>query len=426
MEFYDIRQIMVDNFSITVENGKVELPKVEKFKMKGFRVLKNGFWGIFTGNVPDDEGLKIAERNAIGKGNSKILEYAEKGKFIFKQKKDPSDIPADEKISFLLEIDKILKDKFVTGTRIQYIENKRIFRYKDSFGTEVYYELPRIGIIMQVFGKDETMQYLSKRILKPGGFEVLDKAFEHAEEIKLKLKDLLKARSPPSGKMNVIMDSTLAGVFIHEAFGHAVEADHVLQGTSILANKIGEKVASDEVTIFDDPTIPEFGFYPFDDEGVRAKRKVIVKNGVLESFLHSRETAAKMGGYPGNARAEGVDVPLVRMSNTYLAEGDYSLDELLEIAKKGVFLVGSKGGETNPATGYFQFSAQYGYVVENSEIKFMIKDVSVSGHTLEILKNAKVGKGLEFDPGFCGKSGQSVPVADGAPPVLTVGFVGGK
>ena len=425
MQFYDIRTVEIRNFSIVIENGKVELPKTEILKSKGFRILKNGFWGIFIGNLKDEEGLKIAEKNAIGSGDEKVLEYAEKGKFILKPKKDTEEIPLDEKIGFLLEVEENLKDRFVTGTKIQYIESKKIFKYKDSFGTEVFYELPRTGIIMHVFGKNKKMQFLSKRILKPGGFEVLKNSFNYAEEIKSKLKKLLNAKTPPSGKMNVIMDSTLAGVFIHEAFGHATEADHVLQGTSILANKIGKKVASDEVTIYDDPTILEFGFYPFDDEGVKARPRVVVEKGVLRSFLHSRETAAKMSGVPGNARAEGVDIPLVRMSNTYIAEGDHSLEELLELAKNGVYLLGSKGGETNPATGYFQFSAQYGYIIEKSEIKEMIRDVSLSGHTLEILKMARLGKGLSFDPGFCGKSGQSVPVSDGAPPILTQALVGG-
>jgi len=169
----------------------------------------------------------------------------------------------------------------------------------------------------------------------------------------------------------------------------------------------------------------EFGFYPFDDEGVKAEKRVIVENGVLKDFLHSRETAVAFNAKPGNARADGLSFPLVRMSNTYLAEGDYSFEELLEIARNGVYLVGSRGGETNPATGYFQFNAQYGYIIRNGELCEMIRDVSLSGNTLEILKDIKIGKGLEFDPGFCGKEGQVVPVADGSPPALIKALVGG-
>ncbi|HID43187.1 MAG TPA: TldD/PmbA family protein, partial [Archaeoglobaceae archaeon] len=174
-----------------------------------------------------------------------------------------------------------------------------------------------------------------------------------------------------------------------------------------------------------DPSILEFGFCPFDDEGVKSRKKVIIKDGVLENFLHSRETAAKVGGTPGNARSQGVAEPLVRMSNTYLDEGDWSFEELLREAGNGVYLVGSRGGETNPATGYFHFSAQYGYLIENGEIAEMIRDVSLSGNTLEILNSIKLGKEIKFDPGFCGKEGQLVPVSDAAPFSLVKAVVGG-
>jgi TldD protein len=225
--------------------------------------------------------------------------------------------------------------------------------------------------------------------------------------------------------MNVLMDSKLAGVFIHEAFGHAAEADHVLQGSSILSGKIGETIAGKNVTIVDDPTIEEFGFFPFDDEGVKAERKILVENGILKSYLHSRETAKKLKGKPGNARSEGIDFPIVRMSNTFLMPGDYRFDELLELCRNGVYLIGSKGGETNPATGYFHFSAQYGYIIRNGEISEMIRDVGLMGY-LEILNNIKIGRNLNFDPGFCGKASQTVPVADGSPEILCRAKVGGE
>jgi len=112
------------------------------------------------------------------------------------------------------------------------------------------------------------------------------------------------------------------------------------------------------------------------------------------------------------------------MSNTYLDRGDYTMDELLESAE--VYLIGSRGGETDPATGYFQFNAQYGYFVKDGEICEMIRDVSLSGNTLEILKDVRIGKDLKFDPGFCGKNDQLVPVSDGSPSILIKALVGGN
>lgn len=425
MDFYDIRTIESEVFTLQLENGKIERPKYEVSKLKGFRVLKNGFWGLFEGYVVDEEGLKIAEKNAVFEGSSEIMEVATKGKYSMKIKKNAKDVPIEEKIQLLKDIESVLKD-IAINTKITYFENLKKFRYIDSCGCEVEYTVPRIGVSVFAVAKGKTLQFYSKKLFKAGGYERIEKAFNLAEEVKNVLSKLVNAEKPPSGEMNVIMDQTLAGVFIHEAFGHAVEGDHVLQGSTILANRIGEKVADESITICDNPLIEEFGFYPYDDEGVEAKKTVIVENGVLKSYLHNRESAKKLGGIPGNARADGVKMPIVRMSNTYIEPGDYSFEELLEECKNGVYLLGSRGGETNPATGYFHFSAQYGYLIKNSEISEMIRDVSLAGNTLEILRSAKLGKDLSFDAGFCGKASQFVPVSDGAPHVLCKAVVGGE
>ncbi|RLI77082.1 TldD/PmbA family protein [Archaeoglobales archaeon] len=424
VQFYDIREVSSESLSINLENDIVEKPKYDLSMSKGFRVLKNGFWGLFFGNADDKVGLKLAEKNVVSKGDAEVVNVKSEGKFLFKAKINPKDVDIEEKINLLKEIEGVLKSSKIVSTRIAYLENVRKFSYKDSNGSEVYYEVPRIGVIIHAFAKGETLQFYSKRLLKVGGFEVFNnKPFELAEEVKDVLNKLVNAKTPPSGEMNVIMDSSLAGVFIHEAFGHAVEADHVLQNSSVVADRLNTKVADESVNVYDDPSIQEFGFYSFDDEGVKAEKKAIIENGILKSFLHSKETASKLNGKAGNARAQGVDEPLVRMSNTYIDEGNYTFDELLENAE--IYLIGSRGGETNPATGYFHFNAQYGYIVKNGEIAEMIRDVSLSGNTLKILHSIKVGKGVKFDPGFCGKAGQLVPVADGAPPSLVKAFVGG-
>ncbi len=419
--FYDIREVESESLSINIDNGIVERPRAIHFHSKCFRVLKNGFWGSFEGLVSDQEGLRNAERNVIGEGSAEIFELKSSGRYEFRAKVDPRDVSIEEKLELLREISNRIQ---ANSKRIGYIESFKRFEYRDSIGNEVRYTVPRIGVSIVAIGKGERLQFLSKRLMKPGGWEKLDGIFELVEEVNETLPRLLKARSPPSGEMNVLMDQELAGVFIHEAFGHAVEADHVLQGASVLGEKLGKRIAGENVTIVDDPTIEEFGFFPFDDEGVMAKKKVLVENGVLKSYLHSKETAKKLGGYPGNARSDGVAFPVVRMSNTYLCRGDLKFEELLELCRNGVFLIGSRGGETNPATGYFQFSAQYGYIVKNGEISDMIRDVSLSGN-LDILKNLELGREIAFDPGFCGKAYQTVPVADGAPVTLCRAKVGG-
>ncbi|MEM2726771.1 MAG: TldD/PmbA family protein [Archaeoglobaceae archaeon] len=419
--FYDIREVEAESLTITMENGAIERPKITHFHSKSFRVLKNGFWGVFEGFVSDSEGLKNAERNVIAEGNAEIIEVNSSGKYELKAKIDPRDISIEEKLNLLKELNNSILTKI---KRIGYIESLKRFEYRDSCGSEVHYIVPRIGVSIIAIDKGEGLQFISKRLMKPGGWEKLENVYELVDEVNEILPRLLNAKAPPSGEMNVLMNPELAGVFIHEAFGHAVEADHVLEGASVLSGKIGERIAGENVTIMDDPTLEEFGFYPFDDEGVKAKKKVLVENGILKSYLHSKETAKKLGGEPGNARSDGVAFPIVRMSNTYLSEGELKFEELLELCKNGVFLVGSRGGETNPATGYFQFNAQYGYIIRNGEISEMIRDVSLSG-TLDILKDVNLGNEVEFDPGFCGKAFQTVPVADGAPAVLCRTKVGG-
>jgi TldD protein len=432
MEFYDIREIENVSLTLILEDGRVERPRIHIDRSKAFRVLKNGFWGYFSGNVDDSEGLKLAAENCVFESDSAVyVDDADKTSprdYFFKEKIKLEDIHFEEKVEILRDIEGEMNADFVVNTRVAYMEIIRRFHYRNSSGVEVYYEVPRSGVVAQAVGKGKTLQFYSKRYMRAGGFEVAKEAAEgkkigsHILEV---LKELINASPPPSGKMNVLMDSSLGGVFIHEAFGHAVEADHILQGASIVAGRIGQKVGAEGVNVYDDPSIEEFGFFPFDDEGIQANRKAIIENGVLKSYLHSRETAAKLNGQPGNARAQGVDVPIVRMSNTFINEGELSLEELLAEMKEGVYLIGSRGGETNPATGYFHFNAQYGFMVRKGEIQEMIRDVSISGNTLEILHSMKVGRGLEFNPGFCGKAGQLVPVSDGAPPTLVKALVGG-
>ncbi len=130
---------------------------------------------------------------------------------------------------------------------------------------------------------------------------------------------LLNAKSPPSGSFPVVLDPELTGVFIHEALGHASEADLILQNDSILKNKMGTQIGSNLVTIVDDASMDAFGYYPYDAEGVKTSENILVKNGVLSSLLSSRETASKLGiESSGNARSSIGEQPIVRMSNTYL------------------------------------------------------------------------------------------------------------
>ena len=255
-----------------------------------------------------------------------------------------------------------------------------------------------------------------------GGLEVIQSAdlVQLGEEAQRAALRLLTADRAPSGKLPLIADRDLTGVYIHEALGHPCEADLVAAGDSCLVGKLGEQIGNEIVTVVDDPTMMGgYGAYPVDDEGVNTREKVLIKNGILTEYLNHRETAHHFDVDPnGGARAQdGLHHPLVRMSNTMIQGGKHAdMDELMEDIQYGVYACGTRGGQVDTGRGSFQFAAQEAWLIENGELTRPLKDVSVSGLTLQILKDVD---GLTRDamlasPGFCGK-GQTVPVGDGGP-----------
>ena len=255
-----------------------------------------------------------------------------------------------------------------------------------------------------------------------GGLEVIQACdlVDLGHEAQIAAMRLLNAERAPSGKMPLIADRDLTGVYIHEALGHPCEADLVAAGDSCLDGKLGQQIGHEMVTVVDDPTLRGgYGAYPIDDEGVDTREKVLIKNGVLTEYLNHRETAHHFSLEPnGGARAQdGLHHPLVRMSNTMIQGGHHAnIEELMEDIDYGVYACGTRGGQVDTGRGSFQFAAQEAWLIENGELTRPLKDVSVSGLTLQILKNVD---GLTRDaglasPGFCGK-GQTVPVGDGGP-----------
>jgi TldD protein len=187
--------------------------------------------------------------------------------------------------------------------------------------------------------------------------------------------------------------------------GHCAEADLVFGG-SFLANKIGEKVASEKVTLIDDGKFPNgFGTMKYDDEGVPTQKTVIIEKGVCKSFLHSRETAQHFGVNPtGNARAWNFEFdPIIRMRNTYIETGDHTLEELAEDIKEGFFLKGGLAGQAD-FNGEFMFGTQEAIKIKNGEFAESLRGVTISGNAFEVLKNVDaVGKDFAMRTGLCGK-----------------------
>ncbi|TFG23126.1 MAG: TldD/PmbA family protein [Promethearchaeota archaeon] len=216
--------------------------------------------------------------------------------------------------------------------------------------------------------------------------------------------------------------------FIHEAFGHACEADIVLNKESILEGRLGEKVAIEDVNIIDNPTMGQgkkfsipyelFGSYFIDDEGIPSQKTVIIEKGILKSYLHSIETSSRMDFPPnGHGRAASISSkPQVRMGITILEPKDWSLEEMIENTQNGILCEDFQYGYCDPSTGNFQFKCKMSYKIENGEKKELMRDVSLSGMTLEVLNRiSAIGKNISYSDGMCGKGGQSVRVCDGGP-----------
>ncbi|MBP2029558.1 TldD protein [Methanohalophilus levihalophilus] len=430
-DFFDVRLIEGSSMAIVLDNGKVEEISSNHGNGCSVRALSNGCWGYtrMEGTCDTEKAIKTASelaKDISAESNNEPfslvpIEEPEKTN-LPAVKIDPRDIPVEEKVDFLKELDSRARCEGVNSTSAIYSESTVDVHYTSSEGLDCEYSMTKVGFaITAVASREGLFQAGRESKFGVGGFELFkgDMPLEMAEHAGKTAVELLDASPAKGGRFPVILDPELAGVFAHEAVGHASEADLVLEGSSILEGKIGEKIGSDKITIIDDPTLHEFGYYPFDAEGVQSHKTTIVEEGVLKSYLHSRETASKLGGNPGNCRAQGSSSPVVRMSNTYIDNGDSNLDEMLAEIGNGVYLAGSRGGQVNTGEGVFQFNAEKGYIVENGEIGELLRDVSLSGKTLEILNNVSmVARDLKMNSGRCGKSGQLIPVSDGSPHLL--------
>ncbi|MGB9718539.1 MAG: TldD/PmbA family protein [Thermoproteota archaeon] len=433
--FADFRITEVESTFISIRKGVVEEVSHSTSIGGSARVLFNGGWGFYYTTDLSVQGITAALEKAYRAAKAVSRNIAEKSRIRvektyeddvrLKVKIDPRDVSLEEKVRFALEFDEFIwkdNDGIVT-TSVGLSDSVKKEYVVNSYGTEVRYEVCSVRLSGSAVAKEgDLVQNVSTAVGGSNGWELVEEfdPVKEGSELGERGMELLKALPPPSGRMNILMDQSLVGVFIHEAFGHAAEADAVMANRSILSGLIGKKVGEENISVVDDPTILGMrGSYPYDSEGTKAERREIVRNGVLVGYLHSLETAAHLDAKPnGAARAMNFSSkPIVRMSNTFVENGEYSLEELAEMVKNGVYLAKSYGGYVDPARGQFYFTAQEGYIVENGKICEKVQNVSMSGLTMDVLNNViGVGKDLKLAfPGTCGKDGQMVPVSGGGP-----------
>ena len=436
-DFWDVRILKGSRARIVLDNGKLEEIAEAPFQGAAVRALAGGAWGFVTTDNVDGLKNEIALADRIARkidGHENLdLAVAPAGKSIeVPVKKDPKNLSLEEKVILLREIEDAAKMKGVSSTQAVYSEVEILTHYTSSEGLDLESKMVRTGfVISAVAHRNGLYQTDGEGRSGVGGLELFDREdpVALAKVVGETAVALLDAESPKGGTFPVVLDQELAGVFVHEAVGHATEGDIILEGDSCLEGKLGQQIGSELVTVKDDPSLMRNGYYPFDDEGSKAQETVLVEKGVLKSYLNSRETAGRLGGVPRNARAEGTDRPVVRMSNTFIDNGDWKLEEILEELGSGIYLAGSRGGQVSTGEGVFQFNAKRGFLVEKGVKTKLLRDVSLSGKILQTMLDVKaVGNDLKFNSGRCGKAGQLVPVSDGSPHLLiakaTVGGTG--
>lgn len=435
--FADARIFESNNTGIARQDGRADKLNQSSSIGIGIRVLKDSAWGFASVSSFDrdsafkalDDAIAMAEASSVRSEHATVANVQPvEDKIIAVVEIDPRSVSVERKMAALQSYEeaalKIVGDKLANSI-FSYLDRVQKEIICNTFGTCLENETIRTFLSSTIIAKDGgILQRGAARIGEPVGFELIEKT--SAEDFSVKAAklavSLLTAAPPPAGKMPVVFHPSVTGLLTHEAIGHNAEADHIVSGTSIIEGKLGEKIASELVTIVDDSTIPgKWGSYKYDSEGTPGTRRVLIEKGVLKEYMHSLETAAKLGLQPnGSARAQDYSSqPIVRMSNTFTQPGEITFDELIKDIDQGVYLKGGEYGYVFCERGQFTCHAGEAFMIRNGEVAEHLRDVSVAGLTMETLMNIDaISNDFEMKmPGMCGKNGQGMYVDNGGPHV---------
>lgn len=392
------------------------------------RVFSGNRWYYLGFNEINEEQILNETRRLVDKVGNKPSNLALQDSWEIDAKvgvkKNPDTIGLEEKVADARYIFNYLmrEKKIINATAlIAHSLNETIFM--NTEGSILRQILPFFRLAFSAVAKEgKRVEEDFFVVARLGGYEIfrdvnledkMNKVCDGARE-------LLRARIVRGGVHDIIVDPDITGVVAHESFGHGCEADQIMRGRSYLANLKGKKIVSELVSIHDNGTYEgERGFLFFDDDGIKTKDTVLVKNGVLVNFLHDRQSAALMGSEPtGNAKAQDFSRKVfVRMTNTYIEPGDWKLEELIEDTKSGYLLLKGLTGMEDPLGGNLQITAQKARKIKNGELGPVKKGVSISGAVLEFLNNIDaLTKDFVLRGSGCGKGHEDyVPVSSGGP-----------
>lgn len=447
--FVELRYHKKRSRALAVEKGRVETAQITEHTGVGVRVLEDGTWGFASTDRVELGAILAAIDQARAAARSSARARTERtgelpplalarGRFESPGVDELAGRPLEETLALVLRMEEKARAssssiQSAAATYTDVFEEKGIVT---SDGARAWTRLVRPEFrIAAVAQKDGEIQRGAESVGVTGGWECLFRAASAealADKAASRAVDLLRAGYPEGGRTRVLLSPSLVGLLTHEAVGHTVEADFVLAG-SVAAGKLGQRVASEHVTLCDSGTSEYHdgagGTILVDDEGVTARKTEIIKNGVLTSYLHDRESAARFGVAPtGSARAWEYDnEPLIRMRNTYIAPGDAGLDEMIAAIGDGYLLDGAANGQAD-ANGEFMFGTREAYKITNGKKGPLLRGVNISGQAFEVLKSVdRVGRDFKWDlgSGHCGK-GQPAKVDAGGPWLSCEVVLGGR
>lgn len=423
------------------DDGRLKSASYDSHEGFGLRIVAGEAIGYSHSNeISRDSFLRASDAASLAKrgysGSAAIAPQRTNQKLY--EDVNPLDTPSFEtKVKTLGDVDAYIraKDPRVVQVSVSFAAAKKdvVIIRGDGETFSDHRPLVRVNVAVtaEKDGKRETGACGGGGRTLYGHWLEMDKLQSLADEaLRIALVNL-DARPAPAGEMDVVLGSGWSGVLLHEAVGHGLEGDFNRKGTSAFSGRIGQQVAAKGVNVVDDGAIESRrGSLNFDDEGTPTERTVLIEDGILVGYMQDRQNARLMGTKStGNGRRESFNhAPQVRMTNTFMENGDTNPDEIIASMKRGVFCAQLGGGNVDITSGKFVFQTSEAYFVENGKIQYPIKGATLIGDGPSALtKVTMIGNDFKLDEGVgtCGKGGQSVPVGIGQPTLkiegLTVG-----
>jgi TldD protein len=412
-------------FSISIDESRVERPQSGRERGAGIRVVTGEItrFAHVDGLGEDDllraaDGLAAAEE---GTATEPLPVKAAAPPELQQIEVDPASVPAERKAELLHELDERARaaGAEVAQVSASYSEGRRRVAVANSEGLQATDDRTRVRLGAQVVARrNGSVETGFETLGAHRGFELLeDDPARIAEQAARKALDLVGADPAPAGEMSVVVGGGFGGVLFHEMTGHGLEADAVQKGASVYAGKMGKMVAEPLLTAYDDGRMPgEWGTGAIDDEGTPCRRTAVIEEGKLTSYLYDRLRARRDGTEStGNGRrASFRDLPIPRMTNTYIEPGEAKPEEIIAGVDRGFYAVSFGGGQVEPATGDFVFGVSEGYLIEGGKVTRPCRGATLIGNCLQALTRIDaVGSDFEMKTGFCGKAGQTAPVGTG-------------